>query len=83
MPWESWIKPENCPGPCTGCEPGDHHWMEDSIDPKDEDQQGHPALATPEGKRMVEDVGALMVWQCKHCDAWKFMTDDDLGGEMF
>lgn len=73
MPWESWIKPENCPGPCTGCEPGDHHWMEDSLDPANEDDQGHPALV---GK--TEDV---MVMVCKHCDAWREMTDADFEDE--
>lgn len=78
MPWESWIKPENCPGPCAGCEPGDHHWMEDSLDPSNEGDQGHPALRTPERWRAAIEEGGLMIFQCKHCDAWKPIEDEDL-----
>ncbi len=71
MTWTSWCKPEDCPGPCTGCEPGDHHWMEDCLDPDNEDHVGHPAL--PAGA-----TEAVMVWGCKHCDAWKPLSGMDL-----
>jgi hypothetical protein len=47
--------------------------MEDSLDPANEDDQGHPALV---GK--TEDV---MVMVCKHCDAWREMTDADFEDE--
>lgn len=57
--------------------------MEDSLDPEDEDAVGHPAFAH-QPSLAYEPGEAFMIWQCKHCDAWKPMTDEDLdGGEMF
>lgn len=81
MPWESYRKPEDCPTP-------DHDWIEDCRDPANEDDVGHPALSA-EGVRhpsALEDE-PVMFWTCRHCDAWKRMTDentnDELGNEEF
>ena len=63
-------KTARCAGPCSSCYPGDHHWMEISLDPTNEDDVGHPAL--PEAADE-----AVMVWGCKHCDTWKPLSAMD------
>ena len=78
MAWESWIKPENCPGPCNGCEGLEHHWLESSFDPENEDHVGHPAFSA-EGVRHPDDDDddPILIWSCKHCDAWLPLKDFD------
>ena len=75
MPWESWCKPEDCRDP--------HNWIEECLDPADEDHIGHPALSA-EGVRHPSalDDEPIMIWTCRHCDAWKPMTDENTNDEM-
>ena len=84
MPWESWVKPEKCPGPCLVCnssEESPHHYEIECPPPgddgepdlKDEDYEGHPAIV----------AGHIEWWQCRHCDKWlPFSAREDMDDDL-
>jgi hypothetical protein len=61
--------------PCEGCL-GFHHWMEEYLNREDPDDSSHSVW-----KDVPDAEDGVVIMICKHCEAWRPITADDLDDE--
>jgi hypothetical protein len=75
--------PERCPHPCSECPEELHHFSEAMIEFADDGEEAPDIYA--EGQEDVARREALAAgcdawFVCKHCSAWREVTDEDMDG---